>query len=282
MAKKKIQTPEDIERLVAQQLESNKKDLQKYIVKGFIPNSATRNFEVGQEVVYGAHEKAVVIDKDETGLLYLIHCKYESTSTGSFSSQEKSFDKKYWQPWTDLLPKRNSEEIKNIPQFTERDDMRLSFYQTSLSSFDSIVYHFGIDIEPEYQRGLVWQLEDKQKLIDSIFKGIDIGKFVFIRRDFDEKGALYEILDGKQRLTTIIEYREDRFRFNGLLFSELHPYDQSHIKGYHIATAEITNPTKEQIYKYFLRLNTGGKPIDISHLQKVEGLLKQELDKKGS
>lgn len=35
-------------------------------------------------------------------------------------------------------------------------------------------------MNPNYQRDLVWDLKDKELLIESIFEGIEIGKFTFI------------------------------------------------------------------------------------------------------
>ena len=49
---------------------------------------------------------------------------------------------------------------------------------------------------PDYQRGYVWEQEDKELLLDSIFKNIDIGKFVFIRlsdSEWMERNFGYEI-----------------------------------------------------------------------------------------
>jgi hypothetical protein len=60
----------------------------------------------------------------------------------------------------------------------------------------------------------------------------------------------------------------------------LHPRDQNHIDTYSISQAQVTNPTKEQIYNYFLKLNTGGKPMDTAQLEKVEKLLEEEKKKK--
>lgn len=283
MAKKKEQTPEDIAKNVQLNLDSQKRDLLKIVAKGFIPEP-TRTFEVGEEVEFGSHEHVVVVEKTEDNLMYLVHSKYTSTKTGAFAPQEKNHDSKYWVFWVDVFKKRKPESFAALPQFTVRDDMRLQFFQSQLSSFNSSFYHFGVDINPEYQRELVWQLEDKQKLIDSIFKNVDIGKFVFIRRSYNESENptphLMEVLDGKQRLTAIKEFWEDRFQYNGFYYSQLHPRDQSHFDGYLISMAEVSDPTKEQIYRYFLRLNTAGKPIAQSHLDKVAGLLHGEIQKR--
>lgn len=283
MAKKKEQTPEDIARSVQATLDNQKKDLQKTVTDGFVPEP-TRSFEVGAEVEFGRHEHTVVVDKTEDNLLYLVASKYTINQTGAFAPQDKNIDSKHWVTWLDIQQKRTKEQILGLPQFTVKEDMRLNFGQSQISSFSSSLYHFGVDMNPEYQRELVWELEDKQKLIHSIFNNVDIGKFVFIRRDYDSRKNstphLLEILDGKQRLTAIKEFWEDRFKFNGFYYSELHPRDQSHFDSFLISMAEVTDPTKEQIYRYFLRLNTSGKPIAQAHLDKVASLLHGEIQKR--
>ncbi len=54
---------------------------------------------------------------------------------------------------------------------------------------------------PKYQRGSVWKESQKQKLIDSMYKGFPFGSILLY-----EKGNEYQIIDGLQRSTTIIEY----------------------------------------------------------------------------
>lgn len=283
MSKKKEQTTEDIAKAVQATLDNAKRDLVKIVESGFIPEP-TRSFDIGAEVEFGRHEHTVVVDKTEDNLLYLVASKYTINQTGAFSPREKNHDSKHWVTWLDIQQKRIKEQILGLPQFTVKEDMRLNFFQSQLSSFSSSLYHFGVDMNPEYQRELVWELEDKQKLIHSIFNNIDIGKFVFIKRDYDSrKNAtphLMEILDGKQRLTAIKDFWEDRFQYNGFYYSQLHPRDQSHFDSFLISMAEVSNPTKEQIYRYFLRLNTSGKPIAQSHLDKVAGLLHGEIQKR--
>lgn len=70
-----------------------------------------------------------------------------------------------------------------------------------------------IDLDSKMQRGYVWQLAKKNLLIDSILRGIPIPQIV------SSKGAadgVYEIVDGKQRLTTIYNYMSDEFKLKNL------------------------------------------------------------------
>jgi hypothetical protein len=133
--------------------------------------------------------------------------------------------------------------------------------------------HAGVDFNVEYQRDHVWTLEDKRDLLESIFNNVDIGKFVFVQRDESHRGKYYEILDGKQRLTALREFYEDRFEYKGVVFSRLSAMDKHKILGHPITYGFLENPSERGIYTSFIKLNTCGKPMDHKHIDKVKKLL---------
>ena len=165
------------------------------------------------------------------------------------------------------------EENAKVPVFTNPKQYRLNYSQRYLTDIFSKAYTFGLDLNPEYQRGNVWEMGDKIKLLDSIFNTIDIGKFVFIRLPTKSGCPGYEVLDGKQRVTTILDFYENRFKYNGLFFNELSRIDQHHFKNYTISSASLDNPSLQEKLEYFLRLNTGGKLVDQKHLDRIEKTL---------
>lgn len=169
--------------------------------------------------------------------------------------------------------------LENTEQsFIKNKDVKLVYSQRSMGDIFSKAYHFGINFDPEYQRDFIWNLEDKVALIDSIFHNVDIGKFTFIHYDADkwlETGFSYEILDGKQRLRAILDFYEDRFTYKGKYFSELSYRDQYHFKEYGVVQAEARNLTREQILRYFIMLNTGGRIMAKEQIEKVKGMLEE-------
>lgn len=168
--------------------------------------------------------------------------------------------------WFDIR-KENNNQLSLI----KNQDMKLSFFQTTIADILSKNYYFGTNYDPIYQRDYVWDEQDKVKLIDSIFNCIEIGKFAYIETaDMD---LYYEILDGKQRIRAIIDFYEDRFPYQGHYFSDLSYKDQYHFEKYSIAIAKPNNMTEEQKIRYFLMLNTGGRIMSQEHLQKVAQLL---------
>ena len=239
------------------------KEMQEYFI-----NEPTLFYKVDERVTFGAHPNAVILEIFDGGKFYKIKAfgQYKRYSTWG---HEQSF---HYVPWTDIEKYRTIEENSTIEVFTKKDDLRLNYTNRSMGDILIKVYHFGIDFNPEYQRGNVWELNDKVNLIDSIFNNVDIGKFVFVKLPFESGTPYYEILDGKQRITTIIEFYENRFQYRGKYYKDLNFIDRNHFDDYNISQAEISNPTREQKIEYFLRLNTMGRTVDPKHIEYVKSL----------
>lgn len=69
------------------------------------------------------------------------------------------------------------------------------------------VHQGGLDISPDYQREYIWSSEYKDQLILSILLNYPIGNIVINNIDTpNNRNARQELVDGKQRLTTIIRF----------------------------------------------------------------------------
>lgn len=76
----------------------------------------------------------------------------------------------------------------------------------TISSFHEGFLLNKYDMNPKYQRKSLWSEEQQSLLIDSILKNIPIPP-VFLREMIDKEGKTkYEVIDGKQRLTSIISF----------------------------------------------------------------------------
>lgn len=68
----------------------------------------------------------------------------------------------------------------------------------------------GLDLAPDYQRGYIWSNEYKDQLILSIILNYPIGNIVINNLDNpNSRNARQELVDGKQRLTTIFRFMEN-------------------------------------------------------------------------
>lgn len=122
------------------------------------------------------------------------------------------------------------------------------------------------------QRPFVWTLEQKQELILSIIKGQYIGKFTFISLDH----KVLKVIDGKQRLSTILDFVQNKFMINLLgtnyYYNEL-PKDIQQVLwlfdcicdvGYEYSDKMISDDDK---IAWFELINFTGTPQDKQHLE---------------
>jgi hypothetical protein len=64
-----------------------------------------------------------------------------------------------------------------------------------------------IELDPAYQRRTVWLTRDRRLLLASLFNGIPIPAVIFHKRFDQKKGKpIFDVLDGKQRIETILHF----------------------------------------------------------------------------
>jgi hypothetical protein len=69
-----------------------------------------------------------------------------------------------------------------------------------------------LDLEPPYQRRSVWTRRDKQFFLDTIFRDFP-SPAIFLHKSINDDGsATYHVVDGKQRLQTILDFVDDKLR----------------------------------------------------------------------
>lgn len=259
VAKKKNVEKETIAQIRERNIKSAIKDKLEYCPE------PTYYFEVGDEVIIGNLEDVVVIEQLENGKLYEID--YSSTDN-NYGNPIKTEHKRMFVTWFDIRPYHECKHKSLI----KNEDLKMRFMQMTIGSLLNKTYNFGVDFNPDYQRDYVWNLDDKIALIDSIFNNIDIGKFAFIHLGYSGKYG-YEILDGKQRMKTLLDFFENRFSYDGKFFNDLSIREQNYFESYPVSIAETEDADRKQILKYFLTLNKHGKIMDKQQLDKVEKML---------
>lgn len=69
-----------------------------------------------------------------------------------------------------------------------------------------------LDLDPPYQRRSVWTLKDKQYFLDTLLRNYP-SPAIFLHKKIDETGkATYHVVDGKQRIETILAFVSDKIR----------------------------------------------------------------------
>lgn len=133
-----------------------------------------------------------------------------------------------------------------------------------------------------YQRDLVWTLEQKQLLIDSIYNNIEIGKFLFRYRSWehieqgmknDGHGFRWDCVDGKQRFHAILHFLQNKFADSyGNYYKDLSEQAQNKLLNYHcLSYGEMGESAKDNdVIETFLTMNFSGVPQSAEHLAFVK------------
>jgi hypothetical protein len=72
-----------------------------------------------------------------------------------------------------------------------------------IKAFKSNAEEKLLDLNPSYQRDVVWSNVESQKLIESVLRGIPLPSVILTR---NENSKTWQIVDGKQRLTAILRF----------------------------------------------------------------------------
>lgn len=111
---------------------------------------------------------------------------------------------------------------------------------------------------PPFQRPPVWTLEQKTALIESIWNGLPIGAYVVNRVLFSPYDQW--LLDGQQRITSIVEYAADAFPVMGYKYSELTLLDRRQFEMTPVSYLETQLTDLNQLRDVYDRLAYGGTP----------------------
>ena len=83
-------------------------------------------------------------------------------------------------------------------------------YDSNRHSVSSLFdrYKKGVlKLEPTFQRRSVWNIKQRIKLLESVFRGYPIPSiFLYRHLDTDTGQTIFEVVDGKQRLESLFMY----------------------------------------------------------------------------
>jgi hypothetical protein len=168
--------------------------------------------------------------------------------------------------------------ILEIQDQLDRNRRSVSFdsYDITVRQLYDMLSEGTIDIAPDYQRHFIWDEERQSQLVESVFLGIPVPSLFMATN----KDATWEVIDGLQRLTTIINFigsddvikkinskysrleitgLEKLSAFNGLCFDDLPKSIQLSFLTRPIRITVLNDRSDFNVrYDLFERLNTGG------------------------
>lgn len=188
---------------------------------------------------------------------------------------------------------------KNVVNLKVRD------YQRKLN-FHNFTYHLGLlydkafdkmrillqpesclNPNPSFQRDLVWDIEKKQRLIESILNEIPIGAFyINVPEDYKKATELCEgygslLWDGKQRLHAINSFYRDEFpvtiHHQECYYSDAPSFFNHKIRGSSVSVYESNFNTLEEIVEAYVVINKALVKHTDEDLKKAERYLLEKI-----
>jgi 5-methylcytosine-specific restriction endonuclease McrA len=155
--------------------------------------------------------------------------------------------------------------------------LRAEFGEYTIDNVTLMFRHHQIDLQPGFQRRSVWTSSDRRRLVQSIMSNYPLPSIFLYKRETRGGRLVYAVIDGKQRLETILMFtREGRFKrdaFDVRLdlgdgrdwidwrdIKRWYPQVRAAFTSYKLQIVEVTGDLS-QIVDLFVRINSTGKPL---------------------
>jgi hypothetical protein len=154
--------------------------------------------------------------------------------------------------------------------------LEVKYGEDSINQYTLMMRNRQLNLEPGFQRRSVWTLSDRRRLIQSIVQGCPLPSVFLYERDH-HGNLLYDVIDGKQRLESILMFkglgRFKRGRFGVKLdlgegLNEYYWHDitrrfprvRALFDSYLLQTVQVKGDLNE-IITIFVRINSTGKRL---------------------
>ena len=117
-------------------------------------------------------------------------------------------------------------------------------------------YNSNLNIRPEYQREFIYKENQRNLVIDTVFKGFPLGLIYWA----DLGNGKFELFDGQQRTISICQFVNGDFLFNGRGFVNLEDDEQNQILDYKL-TVCLCSGTESEKLEWFKTINIAGERL---------------------
>ncbi|MBF4617868.1 DUF262 domain-containing protein [Clavibacter sp. VKM Ac-2873] len=162
--------------------------------------------------------------------------------------------------------------------------MKVESWDPDLRSLYARYREGSLDLQPSFQRGLVWNREKKARLLDTLIRGWRIPPVHFLVGE-DESLA---ILDGQQRLQSIFDFLDGDWPLKafpptdeatqalaGKSFGQLSSQQQRRLLDSRISGYRLSDYSPDEPYELFFRLNL---PTGLTQAEKRNALAGRTRD----
>lgn len=125
-----------------------------------------------------------------------------------------------------------------------------------------VAYEGKLDIRPPYQREFIYNVKQRDAVIDTVFKGHPLNSIYWSVKENGE----FEVIDGQQRIISICQFCEGDFSFNGRYFHSLQEDEVEKINSYKLNVYFCSGADSEKL-SWFETINIAGAVLTPQELK---------------
>jgi hypothetical protein len=138
---------------------------------------------------------------------------------------------------------------------------------------------YNVDLDPDFQRGHVWDEARQIAYVENRLRGETASQFIQLNNPGINSGRGAEntvLVDGKQRLTAVLAFYDNKIKAFGHYFSEMENVPtMDRCVAFQFCINDLK--TRAEVLKWYLELNSGGIVHTEEELSRVQALLDAEV-----
>lgn len=171
---------------------------------------------------------------------------------------------------------------QEIPTFITRGSYEVNIFLNSIErSITEFEDDYGLQLNPDFQRGHVWTKDQQTSYVEYFLKGGQTGRIIYFNQpswmcgrttDYND----FVCVDGLQRLTALRKFMNNEVKaFNQFRFEFGDKIRLSMaVDNLRININNIQ--TKKEVLTWYIQMNSGGTPHTIEEIEKVKSMLSEE------
>lgn len=168
-------------------------------------------------------------------------------------------------------------QIKKLPPIYYTTDVSLKDIRYTIDHYQETQEKFGykFELNPDFQRGYVWNTAQKSKYIEWLLMGGNSGKDIYFNHPGWQDDFIGDMvcLDGLQRLSACLEFVDGKVLAYGHYLPE---YTDRFPSSITLRFNVLRLPTRKDILNWYLVFNSGGTIHSDIELNRVRQLLENE------
>lgn len=173
--------------------------------------------------------------------------------------------------------------FSDIKPFTKDGDYEvnigLKYLESTLSEYEK---DYGLELNPDFQRGAVWTEEQQIAYIEFFLKGGKTARVIYFNcpsfsRNIRENDNAMVCVDGLQRLTALRKFINNELKVFGAYLNE---YEDKDVMLRRIGNLRfnVNNlQTRKEVLQWYLDFNSCGTVHSQEEIDRVKKLLEEEI-----